>query len=234
VNLFRSLLKRFLEEFEVIELGTDTPDAAALAVHAGRLHKLAGCGGLLGAKAINQLAIAAEAACRSGKHQRAAQLTKEVASLIQQLAHSAAPFLEATRARAEQLPVASNEDADPQLIVELVDLLQQQCLSAVDRFEVCSPQLLRHLGKESYERMRDHVDNCSSARRPECWRRSRGKCRTVFVSIGLPTLLSETQSHLHTARIYASSVASSEMSAFRTLETGQPAFAFAARAWKVA
>ncbi len=159
VDLFRSLLKRFLEEFAVVEFGTDTPDAGALAVQAGRLHKLAGCGGLLGAKAINQLGIAAEAACRSGQHERATQLTKEVASLIQQLARSAAPFLEATRTRAEQLPVASDEDVDPQLIVELVDLLQQQCLSAVDRFQVCSPQLLRHLGKESYERMRSHVDN---------------------------------------------------------------------------
>jgi CheY-like chemotaxis protein len=159
VNLFRSLLKRFLEEFAVVELGTGTPDAAALAVHAGRLHKLGGCGGLLGAKAIHQLAIAGEAACRAGEHERAAQLTKQVASLIRQLKQSAAAFLEATRAHAEQGPVASDEDVDPQIIVELVDLLQQQCLSAVDRFVACSPQLLRRLGKESYERVRDQVDN---------------------------------------------------------------------------
>jgi len=64
VDLFRSLLKRFLEEFAVVELGTETPDAAALAVHAGCLHKLGGCSGLLGAKAIHRLAAAAEAACR--------------------------------------------------------------------------------------------------------------------------------------------------------------------------
>jgi hypothetical protein len=153
------LLKRFLEEFAIVELGTDTPDAAALAVKAGRLHKLGGCGGLLGAKEINRLAVAAEAACRSGKPERAAQLTKEVASLMQQLRHSAAPFLDAMRARAEQAPVASDHDVDPQMIVELIDLLHQQCLSAVDRFMACSPQLLRRLGKESYERMRDQVDN---------------------------------------------------------------------------
>jgi PAS domain S-box-containing protein len=161
VNLFRSLLQRFLEEFAVVDLGTDTPDAAALALHAGRLHKLGGCGGLLGAKAINRLAIAAEAACRSGEREceRAAQLTKEVASLIRQLRHSAAPFLEATRPEADQIPVASDDDVDPQLLAELIDLLRQQCLSAVDRFTDCSPQLLRRLGKESYERMRDHVDN---------------------------------------------------------------------------
>jgi len=158
VNLFRTLLKRFLEEFAVVELWTNTPDPAALAVHAGRLHKLGGCGGLLGAKAIHQLAIAAEAACRSGEHERAAQLTKEVARLVQRLGHSAAPFLDATRAQEKAL-VASDEDVDPQVIVELVDLLQQQCLSAADRFLDCSPQLLRRLGKESYERMRDHVDN---------------------------------------------------------------------------
>jgi PAS domain S-box-containing protein len=159
VDLFRSLLERLLEEFAVVELGTDTPDAAALAVHAGRLHKLGGCGGLLGAKAIHRLAIAAEAACRSGEYEQAAQLTKQVASLIQQLQQSAAPFLEATRARAGEALVASEEDADPQIFVELVDLLHQQCLSAVDRFQVCSPQLLRRLGKESYERMRGHVDS---------------------------------------------------------------------------
>ena len=161
VNLFRSLLQRFLEEFAVVDLGTDTPDAAALALHAGRLHKLGGCGGLLGAKAINRLAIAAEAACRAGEREceRAAHLTKEVASLIRQLRHSAAPFLEATRPEADQIPVASDDDVDPQLLAELIELLRQQCLSAVDRFTDCSPQLLRRLGKESYERMRDHVDN---------------------------------------------------------------------------
>jgi len=159
VNLFRSLLKRFLEEFEVIELATDRPDAAALTVHAGRLHKLGGCGGLLGAKEINRLAVAAEVACRSGEHERAAQLTKEVACLIRQLGQSVAPFLEATRALAERAPVASDEDVDPEILAELIDLLHQQSLTAIDRFLACSPQLLRRLGKDSYERVRDQVDN---------------------------------------------------------------------------
>ena len=159
VNLFRSLLQRFLEEFAAVEFETDTPDAAALAVHAGRLHKLGGCGGLLGAKAINRVAVAAEAACRSGERERAAQLTREVAALIRQLRHSVAHFLEATRAQADQIPAASDDDVDPQLLAELVDLLHQQCLSAVDRFLDCSPQLVRRLGKESYERMRVQVDN---------------------------------------------------------------------------
>jgi PAS domain S-box-containing protein len=159
VDLFRSLLERLLEEFAVVEVGADFPDAAALAVHASHLHKLGGCGGLLGAKVIHRLAIAAEGACRSGQYEQAVQLTKQVASLIQELKHSAAPFLEATRARAEEVPVASDEDVDPEILVELVDLLHQQCLSAVDRFRVCSPQLLRRLGKESYERMRGHVDS---------------------------------------------------------------------------
>ena len=44
-------------------------------------------------------------------------------------------------------------------MVDLIDLLRQQSLSAMDRFSSISRQLQSLLGKESYELVRDHVDN---------------------------------------------------------------------------
>jgi len=41
----------------------------------------------------------------------------------------------------------------------LIGLLRQQSLSATERFASISPQLRRHLGKASYDAVRDHVDN---------------------------------------------------------------------------
>jgi glycosylphosphatidylinositol transamidase (GPIT) subunit GPI8 len=45
------------------------------------------------------------------------------------------------------------------LRADLIDLLRQQSLSATDHFTSISSQLRRHLSKDSYALVRDHIDN---------------------------------------------------------------------------
>lgn len=44
-------------------------------------------------------------------------------------------------------------------VADLVELLRQHSLSAIDRFKSMSPQLRRRLSKDSYEIVRGQIDN---------------------------------------------------------------------------
>ena len=154
------MLKRLLDEFSDVAISALTEDPVALDVHAHRMHKLRGSAGMLGATSIQQLAGEAEAACAAGEAERAARLATKLAAHLQRLQHCAAPVLmAAARARAEDAALPSGGELKPQELSDFVDLLRQQSLSAMDRFSSISPQLRRLLNKDSYERVRDHIDN---------------------------------------------------------------------------
>jgi len=157
-DLFRSMLKRLLDEFSHVEMPAPAAGLAALAVHAGRMHKLRGSAGMLGAKTIQQLAGEAEAACTAGEVAQATDLAAALGSRLQALRQSAAPALAAAQAAAEEAP-ASGPRLEPQALADFVDLLRQQSLSAMDRFSSLSPQLRQLLSKGSYEAVREHIDN---------------------------------------------------------------------------
>ncbi|MEP7295248.1 MAG: PAS domain S-box protein, partial [Burkholderiales bacterium] len=160
-DLFRSMLARLLEEFSDIAIPAlaRAQDPVALAVHAGRMHKLRGCAGILGAKAIHQLAGQAEAACAAGEVERAADLATRLTAQLQRLHHDAAPVLMAARARAEELALQSGGELEPHVLADLIDLLRQQSLSAMDRFSAISPQLRGRMSKDAYEFVRSRIDN---------------------------------------------------------------------------
>ena len=159
VDLFRSMLKRLLDEFSDIAIPVAAPDPAALAAHAGRLHKLRGSAGMLGAKAIQSLAGDAEAACASGEVEQAAHLATSLATLLHQLRCSAAPAFTAALAQVYEPARPSSGELEPQVLHDFVGLLRQHNLCALDRFSAISPQLRQLLGKELYERVRDDMDN---------------------------------------------------------------------------
>jgi signal transduction histidine kinase/DNA-binding response OmpR family regulator len=73
--LFRSWLQRFLVDFSDIAGWSSRTDIPELADQASRLHKLKGGAGILGAKAIQQLAGEAEEACLAGKAVEAGERT---------------------------------------------------------------------------------------------------------------------------------------------------------------
>jgi len=157
-DLFRSMLKHLFAEFSDIAIPAVAMEPAVLATHGGRMHKLRGSAGMLGAKAIHQLAGEAEAACVAGEVDLASDLAASLAALLQRLKESAAPALNASYGNTEE-EVASEEELEPRALADLVDLLRQQSLSAMDRFRTISPQLRRHLSASSYELVRDHIDN---------------------------------------------------------------------------
>jgi CheY-like chemotaxis protein len=156
-DLFRSMLKRLLDEFSnVAILATEEP--VALAAKGRCMHKLRGSAGMLGAKAIQHLAGEAEAACAAGEVERAAHLATRLATQLLRLHQSATPTLNALRAEAGEAALASDGDLEPQLLIDLIARLRKQDLSAVDCFSAIAPQLQRCLG-QSYALMRDHMDN---------------------------------------------------------------------------
>jgi CheY-like chemotaxis protein len=158
-GMFQAMLKRLLDEFSDVTMPAPTNDRAALAVQAGRMHKLVGSAGTLGATAIQQLAGEAEAACAAGDVDRATSFATRLAGLLQGLRRSAAAALAEYPTETEEEVAPVGAEIEPHAVVDLIDLLRQQSLSAMDRFSSISRQLQCLLGKESFELVRSHVDN---------------------------------------------------------------------------
>jgi PAS domain S-box-containing protein len=156
--LFQLLLERLLEEFSDFVLEGPEPGAASLVRDAGRMHKLRGCAGMLGAKAIQQLAGEAEVACVAGDAARACGLVALLASQLQRLRLSASPIL-AARLVVDEVAGKPAAELGAQQLTELIALLRQQSLSATDRFTAIAPQLLGLLGVDAFRLLRGHVDN---------------------------------------------------------------------------
>jgi CheY-like chemotaxis protein len=158
-ELFRSMLKRLLGEFADVALPEQVTDAGELATHAGRMHKLRGSAGLLGAKAIQRLAGEAEAACVGGDVALAGPLAEELASELYRLRQSAEPAFASRQAPAEEVLLQGGDSLEMDALAEFVGLLRQQKLSAMDCFKTLSPQLRGHLRQGDYERVEEHLDN---------------------------------------------------------------------------
>jgi PAS domain S-box-containing protein len=158
-GLFKSALKRLLDEFSDVAIPAGAKDPAILAIHAGRMHKLRGSSGLLGAKAIQRLAGDAEAACAASEVELAVQLAKRIAAQLQRMRRSAATAFKAARGSAERTAPPRDSELEPHAIADFVNLLRQQSLSAVDRFSFISPLLLRLLGKDLFDLVGNCIDN---------------------------------------------------------------------------
>jgi hypothetical protein len=121
------------------------------------MHKLRGAAGMLGAKLIQDLAAEAEATASAGELELSAHLAARLAAEMQRLVLSAAPTIEAQRVATAPALAVGDDELDPLLVVELVNLLRQQNLAAADHFAAIGPQLQRRLGQVSYALVRDHV-----------------------------------------------------------------------------
>ena len=158
--LFRSMLKRLLDEFSDVSIPVAVEGPVELAVHASRMHKLRGSAGMLGAKAIHQLAGEAEVACAAGELERSVHLATRLVTKLQRLRELAAPALAVIApAEIEDALLTGGDALEPQALADLVNLLRRQSMSAIERFGCLSPQLQRLLSKSSFERVREHIDN---------------------------------------------------------------------------
>jgi len=158
-ELFRSMLKRLLGEFADVALPEHVADAGTVVTHAGRMHKLRGSAGLLGAKAIQRLAGEAEAACVGSDFALADVLAVDLASDLDRLRQSAEQAFQSRQAPVDEALVEGGDPLEMDALAELVDLLRQQRLSAMDCFKALSPQLRGHLRQVEYERLEEHLDN---------------------------------------------------------------------------
>jgi hypothetical protein len=67
-------------------------------------------------------------------------------------------MLAAARAAAEAVE-RSGAALPPGALVDLIDLLRRQSLSALDCFGKIAPQLQTYLGRDAYARVSDFIDN---------------------------------------------------------------------------
>jgi len=160
--LFRASLRRLLDEFADVAAPAPGSDADAYARHAGRMHKLRGCAGMLGAIAIARHAAAAEQACRDGAHEALYGHADALAGHLALLRANAAPVLDAATLD-EPAPAAPPLPAEGALtapvLAVLVDLLQRQSTAAIDRFKALAPAIRRLLDDEAYGAVRHHMDD---------------------------------------------------------------------------
>jgi PAS domain S-box-containing protein len=158
-GLFQLLLRRLLDEFSDLAFQGADPVSAPFNVDAGRMHKLRGCAGMLGAKAIQQLAGEAETAYAAGATDRASALVARLATQLQGLQRSAAPVLSARSSEADREPADVGVELGPEALADFIALLRQQRLAATDRFTLLLPQLRRLLPADEFRTLRGDMEN---------------------------------------------------------------------------
>ena len=159
VALYRSLLKRLFSEFAdlaSIDTGDGVASPAKRAACAARLHKLKGSAGMLGAKAIEQLAALAESDCRATDAEATPQAPDwgpRLAALLHELRRAAAAVTEPPKPVVEPPP----DDGSPLLLESLLALLRGNQLQALDEFKALAPRLQQRMDPASHGALCEHM-----------------------------------------------------------------------------
>jgi signal transduction histidine kinase/CheY-like chemotaxis protein len=158
-NLFRSMLKRLLDEFADVAMPGVALQPGDLAAYAGRMHKLSGSAGMLGASAIQRLASEIEAASLEGGRNRVMPLATALSTHLQALRSAAAAALQDDPTQTGQSGWVSSVAIDPQALADFISMLRLHNMSAIDSFNAQLPQLRRLLSQHSYDIVRGHIEN---------------------------------------------------------------------------
>jgi PAS domain S-box-containing protein len=156
VDLFRSLLGRLLTEFADIA-SSEISENPANSVFAGRVHKLKGCAGTLGALVVHRLAGLIEEACVVGNVQEIRLLTKQLGIRIRRLQDAAPSAPDAAAADEESRAAATAPALGSDEVLNLARMLRLQTQSSIDLFRALAPQLRQRLGTSPYELLREQV-----------------------------------------------------------------------------
>jgi HPt (histidine-containing phosphotransfer) domain-containing protein len=152
-DLLLSVLHRLLTEFgDLASADAATVEGAsstAQAALAARLHKLQGSAGMVGARAVRQLAAEGEAALKTGDPARAARAMPALGGALRRLQAAAQPFFDAA-ADAGEVPVVPASPVDSGDLAQLIDTLRQQSLRAMPMFDALGPSLRVSLGGERF------------------------------------------------------------------------------------
>jgi PAS domain S-box-containing protein len=164
LTLFESLLVRLLQEYTDLAVpACVAADDQTLRAHlTGRVHKLKGSAGMIGATEIMRLAGASEKALNQGRSVDAVEgLLRQLASALATLGEETRPYLKRQvewEARAGTETVF-HPDADAAQLNALCALFESQDLAALDKFKMLSPSLGEVLGALRFDRLRDAVEN---------------------------------------------------------------------------
>jgi signal transduction histidine kinase/DNA-binding response OmpR family regulator len=154
VALFRSLLRRLLNEFADTGGQQDEAGPAALAA---RMHLLKGSAGTLGAKEVAQLASLAEKACRADPPQSVEDIMLQLTAHLAGLRRASEAAL---REPAEEIPeLAVQIPIDRDSLAALLGQLRRFEIDAVEGFNALAPQLRAALGPQAFASVRQQVDN---------------------------------------------------------------------------
>jgi len=160
--LFASLLERLLRGFQ--DLARPRPRLPATADEQEflrrRLHKLRGSAGLVGARALQDLASAADALLADEPESALFQpLLERIATEFANLAEAAAPLLEDAARRRNDLRLARAhaQPLDASALATLRTLLRDHEMSALDRFEDWAAALRDHLGDTRFAALDEAV-----------------------------------------------------------------------------
>jgi len=159
VELFKSMLRRLLKDFDDLNSGDDKA-VDDLVTLAARMHNLKGTAGTLGAKVIYLLASQAEAASRAFNAERTAALSRALGEHLAALRSASATLfnsvdpLDETGQASGEFSNLRSED-----LTELLALLRGFNLDATARFAALANQLRHRLGKDSFALVREHVES---------------------------------------------------------------------------
>jgi len=156
IDLFRRLLGRFLAEFADMALSDSKGDLANVLL-GGRMHKLKGCAGTLGANTIHELAGLVEDAYATGDMQELERLLARLALQLSQVRDGSASTL--NDGRTESVPSPSDLVLGPETLARLAGMLRLQSQSALDLFRSLSLQLRARLGAAPFELLEKQLDN---------------------------------------------------------------------------
>ncbi len=162
--LFLSLLARMVRDFGefALPVSVEFHDAAALIQLRGRLHKLKGGAGMIGATTVHHLAGAAEAALAADQGpDMVGALLRQLAAAFTALGEELGPMLAA-------VPVAGpglTEQPDAPVVAtlksidRLLQLLDEQNIDVLEQLSAISPSLRERLGEACFTRLQEAVNS---------------------------------------------------------------------------
>ncbi|MDH3459891.1 MAG: PAS domain S-box protein [Burkholderiaceae bacterium] len=162
LSLFQTMLKWLLDEFQDIDQ-PEPGDTTALQALARRMHKLRESAGLLGAQAIYKLASETETVCSNGDHANAMLLVKALQAQLNDLHLHAGPALVQLQADEADAGDPIVGELDPQQLITLEAMLNEQNLGALEQFKELAPHLRQKLGRDAFADIRDQVNNLQFA-----------------------------------------------------------------------
>jgi PAS domain S-box-containing protein len=161
VEVFLSGLRRLLQDFgdwqTVPVLPRNDHERAAMS---GRMHKLLGSSGVIGAREIANLARTLEQRLRAGQDSELHSLFEQLSPRLVALARAAAPHLDAADNAKRQLEAAQREQPqalDPDALLRLREQLAQNDFAVLGTFKELAPALRAALSEPAFRRIEQAI-----------------------------------------------------------------------------